>query len=336
MGFLVDNPQILVTRVATEVRRWEIDAKLSLDAVFVPFRDRHENVKGLLDELHWYDGPIYLLPSDESDNKFIGRYQDGRVNSLQIDNAELTYFFENSYTSHHKYCTRNVHWDLPTKRNLALISARKKGYRKVLFVDDDIRGLTPHALRTGSDLLEEYIISGCFVQDHLDTSILGHLERIAGDQVMGFLSGSFLFLRPFETQGFFPNIYNEDWLFMLPHIQQHSICSFGTINQLYNNPFKNPDEAMFQEFGEIIAEGLFALVQAGKYERRYEPRVWADTISERRAIFNLLKGHPKCRDQSAFIDSAMRANKCITSEDCISFIHGWEKDIQQWQSLIQE
>ena len=185
-------------------------------------------------------------------------------------------------------------------------------------------------------LLNDYVISGCFVEDFPDTSILGHILRVIGEQEYMFLSGSFLFFKPFEVYGFFPNIYNEDWIFMLPHILTRSVCSFGSIFQLPYNPFSDPNRAAFQEFGEIIAEGLYTLVSIKNYERRYEPQVWENEIIERRQTLISLKERLYNGEYRQVIDIALKSNTEITPMDCVTFIENWETDIAMWNRFLME
>ncbi len=151
-----------------------------------------------------------------------------------------------------------------------------------------------------------------------------------------FLSRSFLLINPFEVNGFFPNIYNEDWIFMLPHIFRRSICSFGSIFQLPYKPFNEPNRVTFQEFGEIIAEGLYTLAKIKNYERRHDPRVWENEIIERRQTWIFLKDRLHKSKYRQIIDLALKSNTEITPVDCVTFIENWETDIATWNRFLME
>lgn len=336
MNNLIDNPQILVNQVVDSASYAGIEINNEVEAIFIPFKERFNNVRALLEELHGYCGHIYLMPSKEDDISSFKEEQNKRVDFLSFQQDNFVRFFNGLHTSHHKFINYNESWDLPIKRNYVLLYSRKKGYTRILLIDDDIRMLTLNKIKSGNNMLYRYIISGCFIQDSPDTSILGHLQRIIGEQIFPFLSGSFLFLRPFDVKGFFPNIYNEDWLFMLPHIIEHSICSFGNVCQIYSDPFTDPKKASFQEFGDIIADSLYTLIQIGKYEHRYDLEFWEEMIYERRNILKSLKQNPKCLCYQSIIDSAININCCIAPEDCLAFINDWEKDIVQWQCFLQK
>ena len=65
---MIDNPQLLVDQFNdSHTYRDQHTAMQSLDAIFIPFRNRFDNVNALLGELEWYQGPIYVMPSSHSE-----------------------------------------------------------------------------------------------------------------------------------------------------------------------------------------------------------------------------------------------------------------------------
>jgi hypothetical protein len=191
-------------------------------------------------------------------------------------------------------------------------------------------------LNVGTKCLDNYILSGCFVKDFPDLSVICHLEKLSGEDIIPFLSGSFLFIRPFSSYYFFPKIYNEDWLFMLPHIIDKTICSFGSIRQLSYDPFNNEYLAGFQEFGEIIAEGLYALLSSNAYDFRFKKEAWEHVINERRDTLTSLKDTFTDSRILKIIEHAIVANRNISYRDCLTFINNFEEDHQSWKSFIKE
>lgn len=334
---MVTNPQTLVNQPSGFNKTADYEIDILLDAIFVPFRNRWGYVNDLLSEIRWYEGPIYLIPSNQHDIMPLTWDVNQNVQVLYPIDSGFTAFSRNLKTSKLKrtnsYC---LTWDLPLKRNYILWYSMKRAYKHVLLIDDDIRQLEPNVLRTGSNCLKDYVLSGCFVEEYPDISIVGHLERNSGLQIHTFLSGSFLFIRIADTHGFFPNIYNEDWLFMLHHVKERSICSFGSISQLPYNPFRDARKASFQEFGEIIAEGLYALINANQYECRYEHQMWSNIIDERRdSLASLKRSLQQSKHQQA-IDAAFHTNCIITPSDCLTFIENWESDTMLWASFLKE
>lgn len=306
-----------------------------IDAIFIPFRKQHVNVNELLQILNFYKGPIYLMPSEEEDLKHVSWDNHLKVLPILLKDTNFLSFFYGLLTTNNVFYD-NTSWDLPLKRNYALYFSRKNGYSKILLIDDDIRGLNLDTLKLGSQSLNDYILSGCFVEDFPDISIVEHLVVVSGEKIVPFLSGSFLFIKPFSSYSFFPNIYNEDLLFMLPHIIDRSICCFGSIQQLPFDPFQDPSKASFQEFGDIIAEGFFALLSSGLYEHRFNKKAWDHILNERRKTLLYLKDTLKDIRIQNIIDSAMIVNKTITTEACLNFLDDMERDHQTWNSFLKE
>ncbi|MBI4683915.1 MAG: hypothetical protein HY755_01825 [Nitrospirae bacterium] len=306
-----------------------------IDAIFIPFRKQHVNVNELLQILSFYKGPIYLMPSEEKDLKYISWNSSLKVLSILLKDTNFLSFFNSLLTTNNVFYN-NTSWDLPLKRNYALYFSRKNGYSKILLIDDDIRGVNLNILKMGSQSLNDYLLSGCFIEDFPDISIIDHLDVVAGEKIVSSLSGSFLFIKPFSSYSFFPNIYNEDLLFMLPHIIDRSICSFGSIQQLPYDPFQDPSKASFQEFGDIIAEGLFALLSSNLYEHRFNKKAWEHILNERKKILLNLRDTLKDIKVQKIIDSAMIVNKTITTEACLNFLDNMERDRQTWNSFLKE
>ncbi len=58
---------------------------------------------------------------------------------------------------------------------------------------------------------------------------------------------------------FFPDIYNEDWFFFAKEAAARRLPRVGTARQAEYDPFASPERARREEFGDLLAEGLFAL-----------------------------------------------------------------------------
>ncbi|MBU0578241.1 MAG: hypothetical protein ABIJ30_01210 [bacterium] len=307
----------------------------TIEAIFIPFRKHNGNVNELLRLLTFYKGTIYLMPSDEEDMNHLSWDNCLKVIPLLINDRPFLSFFNSLLTTNNKYY-RHITWDLPLKRNYALYFSRANNYSKILLIDDDIRHIDMDVLNVGSKCLYKYVLSGCFVNDFPDLSVICHLEKLAGENIIPFLSGSFLFINTYSAYSFFPKIYNEDWLFMMPHIINKSICSFGSIKQLPYDPFENPYKAEFQEFGDIIAEGLYALLSTNRYEVRFKKEIWEHIINERRETLLCLKNKFRDLKIQNVLESAIVTNKNISHKDCINFLSDLEKDQYTWNSFVKE
>jgi hypothetical protein len=332
---MVDNPQLLVPLHKYCNSSLVNNAFSKLDAIYVPFKHRIEYVKALLNELDHFEGPIYLLPTGGFDLRTFDNNSARNTQVIATEDGKYRDFYTHLLTSKHRhteiYCAS---WDLPMKRNFIIQHALKTGHEKILLVDDDIRSISDRCLAIGADCLDDYVLAGCFVEDFLDTSVLGHLEKVAGEHVNPFLSGSFLFVKPRQVNGFFPCLYNEDWLFMIPHIMNGSICSFGSIRQVEYDPFSDMSRPLFQEFGEVVIEGLFALLASKQYNYRHKTKAWSGIIIQRREILHSLSSRLSEVKHQAFIRTMLAANRKITPEDCCKYVLDWENDLESWKTYI--
>jgi hypothetical protein len=227
-------------------------------------------------------------------------------------------------------------WDLPLKRNYALWHAWLQGYSRILILDDDICGLDDIQLLAGTAALSRWRLAGYFVDDFPDTSVVGHIERSVGEPVLPFLSGSCLFIRTDVEAPFFPPLYNEDWIFMAPHIELQAVCSLGVVQQEFYDPFSSLAASTFQEPGEIIADGLFALLAARRYSDRLSPSVWATLISQRRAWLRILAGRSNELTHVASIHRALARGAELSAEDCVRFLSEYECDVVKWKQSLKE
>lgn len=332
---MVDNPQQLILSLPKNSPLRGGRPRSELDAIYVPFKGRPERIKELLQSFHGCATPVYLLPSKDCDLTPIHTSRRTNTHILETEDHAFERFFGSLLTSHHKHIYRHyATWDLPMKRSYALTHAITNRHQKVLFIDDDIRIPNQTWLNIGSKCLDHYAVAGCFVNNFIDTSVVGHLEREAGEDVYSFLSGSFLFLRPSKAIGFFPCVYNEDWLLMLPHVLNRSICSFGFVNQVAFDPFDSTRRAVFQEFGEVVAEGLYSLALSEEYERRFEFEMWQRVIAERREVLTALRDRLPGPQHRPIISAALVANRGILPEDCQAFVSDWEKDRTSWSHYL--
>ena len=277
------------------------------------------------------------MPSSLNDLIDINIKHFSNVHVLHIDKSDFITFFNNLKTSTHKLAVPNHYsWDLPLKRNYAIWFSIKEGFRKILLVDDDIVGIDSHKLDAGAYLLDKYTAVGSFVEDYPDTSIIGHTQLNNGDDFKCFLSGSFLFISPFEINNFFPKLYNEDWVFMTPLLLNNKICTFGEIMQKPYDPFFIPEKATFQEYGEIIAEGLFALLDKKEFNLRYDNCAWDEIIERRRNQLLELQKSVKCDIQKSIISKALLQNSKILPCDCTDYMYSLDEDRLSWKLFLEE
>ncbi len=305
-----------------------------LDAIYVPTRGRRENIAAIARTLGGCGIPLYFMPTRSEDLPLLeARTETQRLDRTDSDFNALVRSLRCSQNP--TFSVPEITWDLPAKRNHALWHARQNRFHHILLLDDDIRGLGPDSLVAGRTALHSSAIAGFFVDEFPDTSVIGHIELSVGENVLPFLSGSCLFVRVDCAPGFFPPIYNEDWIFMAPAIERGEILSLGLIGQEKYDPFSDPSLPAFQAPGEIIADGLFALLFAGRYRERFSPDVWTSLLRRRREDLRVLSSKA-VKSYLCFIEASRKVCCEISGEDCASYVKDWEHDRLVWNTTLKE
>jgi hypothetical protein len=329
------NPRELVARYTPSCRPEAGDAA-ELQAIYVPSKSRSQNVSRLVARLPDIGVPIYLLPTADDDVP-AGTPSGPRVEVLSSKHPDFMNALRGLRCgSDPVFTVAAEHWDLPLKRNFALWHAHAHRFGRILLLDDDIRGLNAARLRAGASALNRWSIAGFFVDEFPDTSLIGHIALALGEPVLPFLGGSCLFIRTDTPVGPFPPIYNEDWIFMAPELAERRVASLGRVRQEPHDPFARASLAVFQEPGEIIADGLFALLSAGRYDQRLDPSVWRTLLSLRRRRLDCLAERTTDPRHGMAIAWAQEVCSKITDLDCARFIGNWERDRERWTSMLRE
>ncbi len=328
------DPRDLVVRHTSSPSRLE-HCDPGLQAIYVPSKSRTEKLFRLLASLGDPGVPIYVLPTTANELP-MAVAADSRVEPLFLNDQKFLSAIRGLRShSNPLFAVAGETWDLPLKRNYALWHAYKHRFRRILLLDDDIRGLSAARLRAGASALDRWSMAGFFVDDFPDTSMIGHVELAIGERVSPFLSGSCLFVRTEVPVGPFPPIYNEDWICMAPEIAQGRVVSIGCVNQEPHDPFAQVSLAAFQEKGEILADGLFALLAADRYKERLDPAAWRRLLSLRSSWLECLAGRVSEPQHRATVECARAAGAAITEIDCVRFIDDWEHDRRQWIDILQ-
>lgn len=247
--------------------------------------------------------------------------------------------------------------DLSAKRNLGLLLARLNGWNKIVFVDDDIILTNPEAFKRLARRLERVQIAGMVCRDFPDNSVVCHARRHAGLSQDNFVSGSVLGVNCADLPlSFFPDIYNEDWFFFSKAVVRYELANVGDANQLPYKPFADPQRARHEEFGDLLAEGLFSLIdeigdqsveeaegQSTDYEQLFElatVEFWAEFIVARRGAYQeTRKGLQSRTDAEArqalrSLAAAEQQLRTITPELCVAFLDAWQEDLAEWEIAV--
>ena len=172
----------------------------------------------------------------------------------------------------------NRHNDLSLKRNLGLLMARLSGWSKILYLDDDIGevvdgcpvGLPVDTVYRLATQLDAHQVAGLSCRDFPDNSVVCHARRLAGFEQDTFVTGAALGVNCNDQPlPFFPEQYNEDWFFFSRLTARRSLAHVGYATQAPYDPFAHPVRAQQEEFGDLLAEGLYALFEDQPEEMDY-------------------------------------------------------------------
>jgi len=231
--------------------------------------------------------------------------------------------------------------DLSTKRNLGLILARMLGWRRIFFLDDDIRDANPADVQSTVSMLESYPIAGMRVANYPDNSVVCHAHRMTGGEQDVFVTGAALAVDCQQNSGFFPTMYNEDWLFFYDAASAGRLgSSQHQATQLHYNPFADPRRAAWQEFGDVLAEGLYALLELGSALKHATSEYWSYFLDARRRFFDAIDRRsemagPDVREQ--LLRSVAAARECsaeIPPELFGRYVQLWRQDLDSWGQRV--
>lgn len=233
--------------------------------------------------------------------------------------------------------------DLSMKRNIGLVLARMLRWRRIFFLDDDIRDITYPNLQATVDMLGSFSAAGLWVTDFPDNSNVCHAHRMTGGLQDVFVSGAALAVDCTAHLGFFPDIYNEDWLFFHDYASKGQLANSALeATQLCYYPFAFAQRAAWQEFGDVIAEGLYTLLHLGHGINRATSEYWATFIEARRNFLEAIitrspNAHPQMRAE--LLASVQAAEKCLLTikpELCERYVHAWRQDLTDWKRRAAE
>ena len=231
--------------------------------------------------------------------------------------------------------------DLSTKRNVGLILARMLGWQYIFFLDDDIRDIDPTDVHSTVSMLAFHPAAGMRVTNYPDNSVVCHAHRMTGGMQDVFITGAALAVDSRQNSGFFPDIYNEDWLFFYDAASAGLLgSSRRKVTQLAYNPFADPQRAAWQEFGDVLAEGLYALLDFGAGTEHAQSEYWSYFLDARRRFFDAIirrsdTASPEIREQ--LLQSVEAARKCsaeISPELFERYIRQWREDLRGWEQRV--
>jgi hypothetical protein len=236
----------------------------------------------------------------------------------------------------------SCHVDIARKRNVGMLLGRLCGWRTVMFLDDDIRDMTASEVLRAAAMTARFQAVGFRIDSYPDNSVVCHAHRLAGGNQAVFPGGSALLVDVTRSDTPFPPIYNEDWLFLFDAAQRHSIAMAGTLSQLEYQPFAQSRRAKSEEFGDVIAEGLFRLLHQAGSATDATRDYWRSTLERRLRLIDdiatrlLLKEEhdPVIGYALMSLASARKRLADINELSCLTFMRAWRTDVDTWRQKL--
>jgi hypothetical protein len=236
------------------------------------------------------------------------------------------------------------HGDLSCKRNLGLALGRLTDWESILFLDDDITGLEPRQVTEAVAALDHHTAVGMPATFFQDNSVVCHARRVGGADQDVFVSGSALAVDVSRADSFFPDIYNEDWLFLAPQLDRQDVAAAGSVLQDEYLPFELPHRAGVQEFGEVVAEGLIGYLHSSRLIPLPPVAYW-DAFLEARADF-IAEAMQRCLAAAVHdvdadaalpaLEIAEQALARISAAMLTDYVDAWTHDLATWQEFLRE
>jgi hypothetical protein len=233
--------------------------------------------------------------------------------------------------------------DVSAKRNLALLLGHKLRWKRVIFLDDDIRVPDPGDLSKAVSLLDTHTAVGLGIGGFPDNSVVCHAFREAGGWQETFIGGGALAVELKRNRTFFPNVYNEDWFFVLD--AGKGLQPVATVGEVLQDPYDpyRVERARTQEFGDVLAEGTFWLLDQGRSASDGDLRHWRDFLAKRKRFIEQVLAMV---ERTSSVESAERARMAealkaasgrlsrITPELCVDYLKALVLDQERWQRHI--
>ncbi|MBB4759898.1 hypothetical protein ACFQFC_27540 [Amorphoplanes digitatis] len=228
--------------------------------------------------------------------------------------------------------------DVSIKRNLGLSVARMLRWQRIAFLDDDLTGLRPEAIRAAGGLLSDYNVSAMRNVGFPDNSVVCHARREVGLPQDVFVGGGAMAVRVNARTPFFPTVYNEDWLFLVGRRNVEQVAVHGRVTQEPYDPYLSPERARSEEFGDCLAEGLFSLSEHERPMQAADERFWRAFLDNRVAMIDeilarLDRSRPDERRTRIIQALKVARGRCqiIDPAFCVRYLTAWQADLDVWK-----
>ena len=234
--------------------------------------------------------------------------------------------------------------DTSLKRNLGLLVAYLAGWQRIVFLDDDMEVPNPDDLRIAAGLTEHYSAVGLRNIGFRDNSVVCHAFHLTGGDQDTFIGSGGLAVGPDSMRSFFPNIYNEDWFFLLDDSNIRTVTTVGAVVQQRFDPFDREERARSEELGDVLAEGLYWLLDQHRRVRDADYEFWRAFLGKRQRFIDevLLRlgdsdYDPAAKRQMIASVKAARGRSHLISPDlCVAYLHAWRADRTRWRNHLND
>jgi hypothetical protein len=268
----------------------EVQRRVKIDAIIVPTVRHPANLEDAAKLAIALDCPLITLHSGKWTSAVVAsRRLPPKADLIAIDvparaRLRLPDFKTTSLLAGTKFDRPT---DTSAKRNLGLMLCHMLAWKHIVFLDDDIEIPEPADLERAAGLLGDHNIVGLFVDGFPDNSVVCHAYRLAGGPQTSFIGGGAIVVEAERTCSFFPDIYNDDWFYMLDGAKRlQPVATTGKVIQRPYDPFHKPDRARAEEFGDVLAEGVFWLFDQGRSIQDADLRHWNEFLVRRSTFIN--------------------------------------------------
>jgi hypothetical protein len=235
--------------------------------------------------------------------------------------------------------------DLSAKRNFSLLLSRMQGWQRVLYLDDDITGLKPNDIGLASGMLDVHNAVGLKIGGFPDHSVVCHAYRGSGGNQQAFIGGGAMAVQTGRNTSFFPDIYNDDWFFLLDGKRGlQSVAAAGEVTQEAYDPFCTPERARGEELGDVLAEGLYWLLDQGRSVADADREHWEAFLAKRKLfierVITMVEGSDlgatEVKRRTAALNGSLDSLSLISATLCELYLRAWADDGERWQEHLDK
>ncbi|MEZ0540431.1 hypothetical protein [Fibrella arboris] len=301
------------------------------DAIYIPSLGLRENLLKVVEKVSKYANEIVII--------FSGFVPDWIINFSPnnvriVSNVESVISFErlkSIKSSKNPSLAFMDDYDLPLKRNYALLDSRVKGYEVIGLIDDDMVFTELDIIKAMKCLSSYADMVGYYVLDYPDVSTIDHIERFINQHPSKVsIGGNFLFFKMDKITGFFPYLYNEDWCFIFSNlISNINIYVCGFVNQLVHEPWKNYNRIAFEQFGDVVITGFKQLLANRCDIFNEEIFFWHNIYENYKDRLENLLAKTKDLEFISVLQHAIICTSTFSPDDILQFVKHYKSEISQ-------